>query len=64
MRTTIAMAAITAGLTAALIPSIAMANQSGLAGYSGKPNPTAPAGETCAKCHAGGGKPTVTLRLP
>lgn len=41
-----------------LLPLTAFANQLGAVGYSGKQ------GETCNKCHSGGGAPTVTLTGP
>lgn len=41
-----------------LVPLTAAANQLGAVGYSGKQ------GETCNKCHSGGGAPTVTLTGP
>ncbi|HSO39445.1 MAG TPA: choice-of-anchor V domain-containing protein [Labilithrix sp.] len=51
-------------LATGLFPLSALANKSGLAGYSGKPNLSAPAGESCNKCHSGGTAPQVTLTGP
>jgi MYXO-CTERM domain-containing protein len=47
-----------------LLPRIAHANSSGVAGYTGKPNGVAPNGQTCGSCHTGGSTPTVTLTGP
>lgn len=57
----------TAGAVAAftLATATASANSSGVAGYSGKPNPSAPQGESCStNCHRGGTAPTVTINGP
>lgn len=54
----------TALLAASFASAPASANESGLAGYSGKPNLAAPAGESCNQCHTGGATPTVTLEGP
>ena len=53
-----------ASLAASLIATAALANESGLAGYSGKPNLANPAGESCNQCHSGAGAPQVTLNGP
>jgi hypothetical protein len=49
---------------AMLVASAASANPNGVAGYTGKPNATAPQGESCNKCHAGGAAPQVTIDGP
>jgi hypothetical protein len=51
-------------LAATSIAPPAFANSGGLAGYSGKPNATAPAGQSCNQCHSGGTAPTVALSGP
>jgi MYXO-CTERM domain-containing protein len=51
-------------LAASLLSLPALANASGLAGYTMKPNLSAPAGESCNSCHSGGTAPTVTLTGP
>ena len=58
------LVAITASLVASLFCVTARANQSGLAGYSGKPNVSAPAGESCNQCHSGGTAPQITIAGP
>ena len=57
-------AAIAASLLTSLVSLTALANESGLAGYTGKPNLSAPAGESCNNCHTGGTAPQVTLVGP
>jgi hypothetical protein len=56
--------AIAASLVASFVSIPALANESGLPGYSGKPNLAAPAGESCNGCHSGGTAPQVTLNGP
>lgn len=54
-----------AGALALLVAApAALANQGGVAGYTGKPNAQAPQGESCNKCHNGGTTPTVTFEGP
>lgn len=53
-----------ASLLTSLATIPALANAGGLPGYSGKPNPAAPAGESCNQCHFGGTAPTVSLTGP
>ena len=59
-----ALAFVVASSATTLVPLAALANVSGLAGYSGKPNLSAPAGESCNKCHNGAAAPMVTLTGP
>ena len=59
-----ALAFVVASSATTLVPLAALANVSGLAGYSGKPNLSAPAGESCNKCHSGAAAPMVTLTGP
>jgi hypothetical protein len=51
-------------LAASLVSLPAFANASGLAGYTMKPNLSAPSGESCNNCHGGGTAPMVTLNGP
>jgi hypothetical protein len=59
-----ALALVGTTLAVSTVSVASFANASGLAGYSGKPNLAAPAGESCNKCHAGGAAPTVSLTGP
>ncbi len=42
----------------------ASANPGGVAGYTGKPTPLAPQGESCNQCHNGGTAPAVSITGP
>lgn len=42
----------------------ASANGGGVAGYTGKPNVTAPQGQSCNQCHSGGTAPQVRVEGP
>jgi len=55
---------IIAASSVLLVASAAQANGGGLAGYTGKPNATAPQGESCNKCHNGGAAPQVRIDGP
>lgn len=57
-------AALLAGLATVLVTGSAAANAGGLAGYSGKPNLSSPAGASCNQCHSGGTAPTLNLTGP
>jgi hypothetical protein len=46
------------------VASAAQANAGGVAGYTGKPNATAPQGESCNRCHNGGATPQVRIDGP
>lgn len=59
-----AVVGIAAFAVASLVPAAARANSSGVAGYSGKPNINAPAGESCNQCHSGGTAPTLSWMGP
>ncbi|MBS2012771.1 MAG: hypothetical protein JST00_07790 [Deltaproteobacteria bacterium] len=49
---------------ALVVGKAASANSGGLAGYTGKPNPAAPGGQSCNQCHNGGAAPTVSITGP
>ncbi len=51
---------------ASFVTTAASANSGGVAGYTGKPNFSAPQGESCQKagCHGGGGAPQVSIMGP
>lgn len=52
------------GLLVSASASVASANESGLAGYSGKPNAANPNGQSCNQCHSGGTAPQVVINGP
>ncbi len=56
--------ALLAGLVVSSFALAASANAGGLAGYTGKPYPTFPQGQSCNECHSGGTAPTVTITGP
>lgn len=56
--------ALAAALLALVAPRLATANPGGVAGYTGKPTSSAPAGESCNKCHSGGAAPQVSITGP
>jgi hypothetical protein len=58
------LASALAALAVFASASTAGANTGGLAGYTGKPNAIAPAGESCNQCHTGGTAPQITINGP
>jgi MYXO-CTERM domain-containing protein len=58
------LASVAIAVATSLVSLPVLANASGLAGYTMKPNLSAPAGESCNNCHSGGTAPTITLTGP
>jgi MYXO-CTERM domain-containing protein len=59
------LVALSLALGASLVSVTASANSGGVAGYTGKPNFSAPQGESCTtNCHGGGASPNVSITGP